>query len=63
MFGEYIQAALEKAQYKVIDNGDEPYFEDWIKAHLLCNLDFSQIGGQATSMPLQQSKRETSDSW
>lgn len=28
MFAEYIQAALEKAQYKVIDNGDEPYFVD-----------------------------------
>jgi len=26
MFAEYIQAALEKAQYKVINNGDEPYF-------------------------------------
>jgi predicted RNase H-like HicB family nuclease len=28
MFPEYIQAALERAQYKVIDNGDEPYFAD-----------------------------------
>ena len=28
MFTEYIQAALEKVQYKVIDNGDEPYFAD-----------------------------------
>jgi predicted RNase H-like HicB family nuclease len=28
MFAEYIQAALEKTQYKVIDNGDEPYFVD-----------------------------------
>ncbi|MDD4446853.1 MAG: type II toxin-antitoxin system HicB family antitoxin [Methanothrix sp.] len=28
MFAEYIQAALEKAQYKVIDNGDEPFFVD-----------------------------------
>jgi predicted RNase H-like HicB family nuclease len=28
MFAEYIQAALEKAQYKVIDNGNESYFVD-----------------------------------
>ena len=28
MFAEYILTALEKAQYKVIDNGDEPYFVD-----------------------------------
>ncbi len=28
MFSEYISAALERAQYKVIDNGDEPYFAD-----------------------------------
>jgi predicted RNase H-like HicB family nuclease len=28
MFAEYIAAALEKAQYKVIENGDEPYFVD-----------------------------------
>ena len=28
MFTEYIQAALEKVQYKFIDNGDEPYFAD-----------------------------------
>jgi hypothetical protein len=28
MFAEYIQAALEKTQYKLIDNGDEPYFVD-----------------------------------
>ncbi len=28
MFAEYIAAALEKAQYKIIDNGDEPYFAD-----------------------------------
>jgi len=28
MFAEHIQAALEKAQYKVIDNVDEPYFVD-----------------------------------
>lgn len=28
MFAEYIQAALEKAQYNLIDNGDEPYFVD-----------------------------------
>jgi predicted RNase H-like HicB family nuclease len=28
MFSEYIQAALEKAQYKLIDNGDEPCFVD-----------------------------------
>jgi predicted RNase H-like HicB family nuclease len=28
MFTEYIQAALEKTQYKLIDNGDEPYFVD-----------------------------------
>jgi len=28
MFAEYIQAALEKAQYKIIDNGNEPYFVD-----------------------------------
>jgi predicted RNase H-like HicB family nuclease len=28
MFAEYIQAALEKAQYKLIDNGEEPYFVD-----------------------------------
>jgi len=26
MFAEYIQAALERAEYKTIDNGDEPYF-------------------------------------
>ena len=26
MFAEYIQAALERAEYKIIDNGDEPYF-------------------------------------
>jgi hypothetical protein len=26
MFAEYIQAALEKAQYEVIDNGDKTYF-------------------------------------
>lgn len=28
MFAEYIAAALEKAQYKIIDNGDEPCFAD-----------------------------------
>jgi predicted RNase H-like HicB family nuclease len=28
MFAGCIQAALEKAQYKLIDNGDEPYFVD-----------------------------------
>jgi predicted RNase H-like HicB family nuclease len=28
MFAEYIQAALERAQYKFIDNGEEPYFVD-----------------------------------
>jgi predicted RNase H-like HicB family nuclease len=28
MFAEYVQAALEKAQYKLIDNGEEPYFVD-----------------------------------
>jgi predicted RNase H-like HicB family nuclease len=28
MFAGCIQAALEKAQYKLIDNGDEPYFAD-----------------------------------
>lgn len=28
MFSEYIAAALERAQYKIIDNGDEPYFAD-----------------------------------
>ena len=28
MFAEYVQAALEKAQYKIIDNGEEPYFVD-----------------------------------
>jgi predicted RNase H-like HicB family nuclease len=28
MFTEYIQAALERAQYKLIDNGDEPCFAD-----------------------------------
>ncbi len=26
MFSEYIQAAMEKAQFKLIDNGEEPYF-------------------------------------
>jgi predicted RNase H-like HicB family nuclease len=26
MFSEYIQAAMEKAQYKLIDNGEVPYF-------------------------------------
>ena len=26
MFAEYIQAALKRAEYKIIDNGDEPYF-------------------------------------
>ena len=28
MSAKYIQAALEKMQYKFIDNGDEPYFAD-----------------------------------
>jgi predicted RNase H-like HicB family nuclease len=28
MFAEYILTALEKAQYKVIDNCDEPYYVD-----------------------------------
>ena len=26
MFAEYIQAALERAEYKIIDNGQEPFF-------------------------------------
>ncbi len=26
VFAEYIQAALERAEYKVIDNDQEPYF-------------------------------------
>lgn len=26
MFAEYIQAALERAEYKIIDNGQDPYF-------------------------------------
>jgi hypothetical protein len=28
MFAEYVQASLEKARYKLIDNGEEPYFVD-----------------------------------
>ncbi len=28
MFSEYIAASLERAQYKIIDNGDEPYFAE-----------------------------------
>jgi predicted RNase H-like HicB family nuclease len=28
MFAEYIQAALVRAEYKIIDNGEEPYFVD-----------------------------------
>ena len=26
MLTEYIQAALDRAEYKIIDNGEEPYF-------------------------------------
>jgi hypothetical protein len=38
MFAEYIQAALESAEYKIIDNGQEPYFVEVPEQDLHFNL-------------------------
>ena len=38
MFAEYIQVALEIAEYKIIDNGQEPYFVEVPELDLYFNL-------------------------